>query len=154
MQILMPRVCKVKPRGFVTMILRHSDGRIAEIREFDNLVTAAGKAALAARMTTSGPAGVFMPYVGIGSGAAEAFDSDITLATELGTRVAGTITQTGVRYINDATFAAGNGTGTIRECGLFSASTSGTMFSRQSNFSPYVKGASQSLQMLWEVEIA
>lgn len=136
----------------VTLTLRSASGHLKEIRHAHNVATTAGLADLATKLALNIPSGAFMRFLAFGSGGAEAFKTDTTLESELSSpRLAGSLSASDNKYINDVTFPTGNGTGTVREVALFDALTVGTMFARLSDFSPFVKGASDTLQVKWEI---
>ena len=138
--------------GEFTLTVTGPDGKIKETRHIKNVVTTAGKVALAERMGGDTPSGKFMPYVGIGTGTDAASAADTQLQTEVA-RVAGTVTYGSNVYQSSAVFTAGVGTGTITEAGLLSASSSGTLFSHQV-FGAVTKGAADSLTIVWQVTIS
>jgi hypothetical protein len=117
-------------------IERHTpvDGQLslAEVREGRNVITTAGKEALASLLNAAAATATTntFKYLAIGTGVAAESAADTTLGTEL-TRNTGTVSYiTGAIYQVKATFATGIGTGAITEYGLFNSSTAGTMFSR------------------------
>jgi len=91
-----------------------------------------------------------MDQIAIGTDATAEAASNTALGTELA-RTTGTAS-----YVSDAvyrvtaTFAAGTGTGAIVEYGLFSSSTGGTMFSRDTE-SVINKAAGDTLVVTTEI---
>jgi len=133
-------------RGDVELELRNADGSVAHRVHCRNLITQLGDALVADAMSDRGT--TLPTHMAVGSGTGQT-SASTTLATELA-RVALTSTTQGtggddntVVYV--ATFAAGTGTGTISECALFNAFTSGTMFNYLDTFSSFSKGSGQSL---------
>lgn len=141
------------PKGHVVMELRGPDGVLKDRREFDNVVTTAGKTYLAAWLAAATQSGEFMTYVGLGTGTTAADAADTTLETPLATRVDGTLTSATNVWQNVAVFSAGVDTGAVTEAGLFSASSSGTMFAHQV-FAVINKGASDALTVTWQVTLS
>jgi len=142
----------IKIKGNINIVLKDKDGNIKDAREINNLVVTAGKVYLAAWLAAASQAGKFMSYIGVGIGGGGPDAGDVALTSELATRVQGTLTSNSNVWQNVATFGAGTDTGAITEAGLFSASSSGTMFARQV-FSVINKGASDSLQITWQVTL-
>lgn len=139
-----------KVRGDVELTLTGSDGQVKQHIEIKNLVVATGKAFIASRMMDASQG--IISHIGIGTNATAPNISN----TSLGTQVA-RVTLTGaVRTDNQiaysAFFAAGVGTGTIVEAGLFNAPVAGTMLCR-TVFSPVSKDALDTLTINWTVTI-
>lgn len=137
-------------KGYWTAVLTgpDSDGNVVEkIRKAGfNVVTTVGKEFLASYLTSAvaGAATFTMKYVGIGTDSTAEAVGNTTLGVEL-TRTTGTASYlSGQIFQVVATFAAGTGTGAIVEYGLFSSSTGGTMFARDTE-AVINKGASDTL---------
>ena len=143
----------LKIKGKFKLILRDEFGNIKEQREVENLITTAGKAALATWLAQATQAAYFMPYMAVGTGTTPAAVTDTQLETEGCTRIASTITNSTNTFIHTATFPAGNGTGALTEVGILSASSSGTLFSH-SIFSVINKGASDGLEIIYTFTIS
>lgn len=140
----------IKATGHIKFELFDETGALKETKEIKNVVVTAGKNFLATWLTAASQAGKFMEYIGLGTGTNAANASDTTLQTELSTRSAGTLTPTSNVWQNIASFGPGVDTGAITESGIFSASTSGTMFARQT-FAVINKGAGDTLQVTWQI---
>jgi hypothetical protein len=140
--------------GTLLIQLFNPDLELKDVRAIRNLVTNAGKDAVADRLQgVNGPPAVF-DYLAIGTGTTAAAAGDTTLQTETGTRVQGTLSQptsTTDRLVG--TFAAGNGTAAITEAGRLNASSSGTLLIRQV-FSAINKAAGDSLQLQHDLTIS
>lgn len=143
-----------KLKGSVHVQLIGPDGKVKQEHINHNLIVTVGKTYLATWLAAASQAGAFMAYMGLGTGTTSPVSGDTTLETELVgggySRQTGTITSSSNVWQNVVTFAPGNGTGAITEAGLFSASTSGTMFARQV-FSTYNKAAGDTLTITWTV---
>lgn len=83
--------------------------------------------------------------------------TDTALQSELSgggySRQQGTLSSSSNVWQNVVTFGAGNGTGAVAEAGLFSVSSSGTMFARNV-FGVVTKGAGNSLIVTWQVTVS
>jgi len=144
----------IKLTGALTIERRNFRGNVVEMIEVPNLVVSAGKSYIASRMI--GTSATVMTHMGIGS------DQGVTLAlaagnTALGAELARTnnlftssVSSNAVTY--QATFAAGVGTGDVKEAGIFNASTSGTMLCR-TTFPIVTKQAGDSIAITWVVTV-
>lgn len=141
--------------GHGRAILRDEDGKIQELREFDNVFTDAGDAHVADRMS-SVPGESVMSNMSIGTVTTTLTAGDTKLGGELDRNTLTSFTQGAgaddnkVVYIGD--WAAGDGTGALTEAGIFNSATAnaGSMLCAQT-FSVINKGASDTLQITWTV---
>ena len=140
----------IKVTGHIKFDLFNENGELKETREIKNVVVTVGKNYLATWLTAATQADYFMRYIGLGTGTNAASAADTALQTELATRVAGTLTPTSSVWQNVAAFGPGVNTGAITESGIFSASSSGTLFARQV-FAVINKGARDSLSVTWQI---
>lgn len=144
----------VQLKGSVHVQLIGPDGKVKQEHENHNLIVTVGKSYLATWLTAATQSTYFMSYMGLGTGSSGPTSGDTTLGAELSgggySRQQGTLTPSSNVWQNVATFGPGNGTAAITEAGLFSASTSGTMFARQV-FSAYNKAAGDTLVITWTV---
>lgn len=140
----------LKVTGHIRFELFGSDGKLKDTREIKNVVVTVGKNYLATWLTAATQSDYFMRYIALGTGTNAANASDTTLQTELSSRVAGTLTPSSNVWQNVASFGPGVDTGAITESGIFSASSGGTMFARQT-FAVINKGAGDSLQVTWQI---
>jgi hypothetical protein len=141
----------IKATGNVVAVLLDEHGNIKEQQEFPNLVVTTGLTFLASRAV--GTSSTVMSHMAIGSNSTAPALANTTLGTETG-RVAltsGTSSGAVISYV--ATFGAGVGTGTVAECGLFNASSSGTLLARSTNIS-LTKGANDTLQITWSITLS
>ena len=143
----------VTVKGELTVIHIGKDGKELAHDVYKNLVVDPGKNA-GIKQIIGDAGGGAQPakfnYVGIGTDDTAPADGDTTLGTQVGTREQDTdpsFPSTGKGEI-EVTFAAGNGTGTIVETGLFNASSGGTMYAR-ALIGPYTKGAEDALVVKW-----
>jgi|SRR6185437_3867916 len=135
--------------GSVKVQLFDEHGTLVQSREEHNLVVTVGKTALATWLTGAQASG-FMQWIAVGFGTTSPLSGDTAMQSETGTRVSGTLTSASNTLTNTATFLPGNGTGAITEFGLFSASSSGTMFSHQVQ-AAYNKRAVDTLVVTWSI---
>lgn len=140
----------IKATGHITFKLFDSVGKLKDIRSIKNVVVTVGKNFLANYLTPGNHTDEFMNYVGLGTGTNAATASDTDLQTPLPTRVAGTISSATNVWTNTASFGAGINTGNISESGLFSDSTLGTMFARQT-FVAIPKSSLDTLEVTWQI---
>jgi len=112
-------------------------------------VTTVGFNGIIQRGFDTGTGSAAFNYVAIGSGTNAPAAGDTALGSEAA-RAQGTYSYTdGTKaFTVTETFAAGTGTGSIAEAGLFNASSSGQLFARQT-FGVIQKGANDSLQITW-----
>ena len=148
---------QIKVNGNVSITLIGPDGKIKQQHSKHNLVVTVGKNYLTAWLAAPTQSTEFMTYIALGSGTSGPTSGDTALGTEFSgggySRVDGTLSSSANVWTNTATFAPGNGTGAVTEAGLFSASTSGTMFARQV-FPVYNKQAGDTLIVVWNVTFA
>lgn len=129
-------------------ILRGSDGEIKKEDFITNQVQTALLTHVADQMSDQGEAAA--SHMAVGSGTGQAV-GDNALASLLGARQAldgGTPTHSGAVLTWHRTFAAGEGTGTITEAGVFNHLSAGTMFVYNDGLT-YAKGAGDSLELTW-----
>jgi hypothetical protein len=139
--------------GKLRIVITDAQGQVKDDRQVNNTVMTVGKTFIASRM--AGVASNVMSHMAVGSGSTNPTDpAQTALATELG-RVAlgvagGTPSSNVVTY--SGTFAAGTGTGSITEAGIFNASSAGTMLCRVV-FGVVTKGASDTMAITWTVTV-
>jgi len=140
----------VKVIGEVEIVLTDKDGNIKDRRSVRNLLVKNGGIYIASKIT--GNAISALDAMGIGSGSTAPTNADTALETQLAnntflsgpTQGSGADTNT---FSVVASFAAGEGTGTIEEAGLFYG---GVLFSR-TVFTALVKDAADALTLTWTV---
>ncbi len=127
------------------------DGRVKTERKGYNIITTAGKNDGIERLINATGTPAIFNYVAIGTSATAEGVGDTALIAEVGTRQQDTAatpdppSPTGQQQLI-VTFAAGNGTGTIREAGVLNASSGGTLLNRKT-FGDIVKGAADALEI-------
>jgi len=122
------------------------------VREIPNTIVTAGKNNIAALITD---AGAKMTHMAVGTGTTSVAAGNTTLVNETDRNalsVAGGSPSSNT-VVHTAVWAAGDGTGSLTEAGLFSASSGGTMMAR-TVFSAVNKGASDVLTITWTVTIS
>lgn len=137
--------------GAFTVTLTDKDGNVKMVREVKNTVVTAGKAYLASFLAADPASGSFMAYIGIGDGSTGATAADTALESETAREEGSKSSSTNV-LTNSVVFAAGVGTGDVSEAGLFSASSGGTMFARQT-FASVPKSATDAITVSWQVTL-
>lgn len=131
----------------VIVELRGPDGALKERREVHNLIPTVGKEALAklVKEGTTRPG-----WMAIGTGATAAASGDTALQTELDRNALAEISVSGKVVTMKAEWLAADGTGSITEAGLFSASSGGTLFAH-SVFGVITKGSEDVLSITWKI---
>ena len=121
------------------------------VQEVPNLVVTAGKGYVASRMKdTSATA---MSHMAIGSGNTAAAAGNTALESELARTGLTSTTVSGADIVNVDTFAAGTGTGAVKEAAILNASSGGTMLCR-TVFSVVNKGANDAMTITWTVTVS
>lgn len=135
--------------GTITAELFGPDGNLKSRSVTKNIVTNAGRAAIVDGIQ----AGTITPpdYIAIGTGSTAAAATDTALETEVA-RAQGTLSQP-TAYTDRCvyTFAAGTGTGTITEVGRLNAASTGTLYARGILAESKAKGASDTLQITYDL---
>lgn len=143
----------VRVKGELTVIHIDKEGKELARDIYENLVVTAGKNAGIQQIVGAAGGGAQpakFNYVGIGTDNTAPAAGDTDLVAEIGTREQDTdpsFPSTGKGEVS-VTFAAGNGTGTIVETGLFNDSAAGTIYAR-ALIGPYVKAAEDALIVKW-----
>lgn len=136
-----------KVTGQVTI---QKNGKV--VRDIPNTIVTAGKNDIASLITG---AGSVMTYMAVGTGTTAVAAGDTTLETESDRNAlstsGGTASTNTVEFV--AVWNAGDGTGSLTEAGLFSASSGGTMLAR-TVFSAVNKGASDVLTITWTITVS
>lgn len=124
-------------KGVYTIDVIDKNGKQKYYEVIENLIVNAGLAEIAGLIGNTGSPTAFT-YLAVGSGSTAAAATDTTLETELTDggleRAAATVTRTTTTATNDTlqlvkAFTV-TGTKTVREVGVFNASSSGDMMSR------------------------
>jgi hypothetical protein len=124
------------------------DGELKQREEIHNLVPTVGKEAVA-KLLKEGTTRPTHLAIGEGTKAAEAADTKLQTETK---RKAATIGVSGAVFTAEAEFGKGEGTGSVTEEGLFSASSEGTIFAR-SVFGVITKGAEDTLKITHTITV-
>lgn len=142
----------VKATGNLSIVLTGPQGEVKDTREVTNLVVQTGLDYIASRMkdTTLGA----MTHMELGEdNTAPALGN-----SGLGSAAAGRVALTSTTVAGDqityvATFDPGEGTGAIKEAGIFNAGVAGVMLCR-TTFAVINKGAADTLTVSWTVTIS
>ena len=143
----------LKILGHGRAILNDAEGKIQELREFDNVFTDVGDAHVADQMAST-PGETVISDMAVGTVTATLAAGSTQLGGELDRQTLTSFTQGAgeddnkVVYIGD--WAAGEGTGSLTEAGIFNSHTadSGTMLCAQT-FAVITKGAADTLQITY-----
>lgn len=139
--------------GKLHIELRGPDGKLKEERFVHNIITNAGDAHVADQMSDGGENPMSHMAIGTDDDPAPAV-GDTTLNSQLDRNALTSVVQgtagddNDVIYVGD--WAAGDGTGTIVEAGIFNNSSGGTMLCR-AIFTAIPKGGSDTLKITWTV---
>lgn len=127
------------------------DGFLRQREELHNLIPTIGKEGIADNLLAAPTLGK-PTHMAIGTGTEAAAAGDTTLKTELDRNALAEKTRSAKVVTMKAEWAAGDGTGAITEAGLFSASSSGTLFAR-AVFSVVNKGSEDTLTITWTITV-
>ena len=137
-------------KGELTVTVLDGEGKVKELKEFKNLIVQVGKNFLASAIINSSTSP--FTHMAIGTSSTPAANGDTTLGTEIA-RQAFTSSSVSTNVVTlSTTYAAGTGTGTITEAGIFNASSSGTLLSHVV-FSAISKAAADSLVITWTITV-
>lgn len=139
-----------KLTGALEIKILDKDGNVKDQRNVNNLVVAAGKTFIAARMVGTPTA---MSHMAIGAGTTAADAADTALESELGRVALASSTSTGAVVTHTATFPPGTGTGAVTEAGILNASSGGTLQCR-SVFPVVNKGAADGMSITWTITVS
>ena len=138
--------------GRVHIVLTDANGNVKQEKESNNLVVTVGKAFVASALITI-PSIRFL-YMAVGtSNTAPDLGQTALIGSELGRVATSNSNPTSVTTQFIGSFGAGIATGTIEEAGLFSASSSGSMFSRYLT-GTFAKGSTDTLAITWTITVS
>ena len=141
-------------KGHVLIEVKDAEGKLKDVREFDNLVMDAGEDELAQLLV--GVAATAFTYIAIGTDSTAAADSQAALGGEISTNggsraqdaspsTSGNVSTVSVTYSFTDALA-------IQEAGLFNDPTAGDMFSRQT-FAVVNVGNGDSMTVTWNITV-
>lgn len=134
-------------RGKITIKLFSESGELILSRTHNNLITTVGKGQLL--LASSPKALKDFSYMGIGTSSTAAAIGDTALGAEVARSTSITATNPDAASLQFLyLFGGGVGTGSIKECGLLSATSGGVLLSRVV-FSPIVKGVTDSMAITY-----
>jgi len=141
----------LKAKGTLDIIVRGPDGSIKDEKKVENLIVDAGLDYIASRM--SGTSENVMSHMAVGTGSTAAAGADTALGTELDRNAltSTTVTDNAIAYV--CSWAAGDGTGSLTEAGIFNASSGGTMLCR-TVFGTVTKGTDDSMTITWTITVS
>lgn len=141
---------RAKLRGRLIITRRIGD-LIIDVKVIRNKVTDVGASLFAQLISGSGTK---PSHMGIGTDYTPAAATQTALGAQ-SARVALASTTYGTKLVQwTATFPAGTATGTMRELGLFNASSGGTMTNRAVPSTPIVKTAAMSIDVVWQMTLS
>jgi len=115
--------------GKMTAVLYDEDGNEKDRREVDNLIVTTGVTAIVQRLDSS-PATGAPSHMGLGTSGTAPAAGNTTLTAEPTRVVLSTNSSSGAVHTMVASFGAGVATGSWQEAGVFTAISSGVMYSR------------------------
>lgn len=133
----------------VELIIRGPNGEIKRRITAHNLVTTVGKEKLAEQMVAA-PGTEKPKYIEVGKSGTAAEAGNTALGEAVKRKEATTRTASGKVYTMATTFAAGEATATLKEAGIFAASSAGSMYARVT-FEALTIGASDSVEIKWQL---
>lgn len=142
-----------KLTGKVHFLHKDENGNIKEDRTVDNLVVTAGKGFITSRMASASAAVMGWIEVGTSGTAAAAGDTNLGSPSfrKATTVSGGTVSTNTVQYV--VSLAAGEGTATLQEAGIFNQITTGGTMLARTVFSPIVKAAGDTLTITWTITV-
>lgn len=156
MQRQVKRSDGIKLQGFqeyeLVGILRDKDGNVKDIQRVKNQVQTYMKTHVADQLSDQGETA--FSHMAIGSGTGQGV-GDSTLSSEEDRRALdeSTPSHSGAVVTYHRTFAAGEGTATITEAGIFNDASAGDMGLYDDSLN-FAKGASDSLELTWTLTIS
>ncbi|MEM2140876.1 MAG: hypothetical protein QXJ74_09910 [Nitrososphaera sp.] len=150
-------------KGNVDIALYDEFGVLKDERHIDNLIVDAGVQGVASRLAPhDGSINPTTPYnyIALGTGSTAVAAGDTALAAELTAgpnyaRLQDTTAQyseSTKKLVLSVTFAPGQGTGALRESGIFNAAAGGNMFARQT-FAEIQKASGDTLTVTWTITL-
>lgn len=140
----------IKVTGAVSVQLFDKNGNLKDERQIKNLVVAAGKTFIAARMVGTPDE---MSHMAIGADNTAAASGDTALGSELGRVALTSETSDGAVVTYTATFPAGTGTGAVVEAGVLNAASGGTLLCR-TVFAVVNKGVDDVMSITWQITVS
>ena len=136
-------------RGVCHLVLRGADGKVRETRTA-NTVTTAGKEGTADQLLAS-PTLSKPTHMAIGTGSPAA----TLLGAEIDRNALTSKTRSGAVVTMVGDWAAGDGTGTITEAGIFDIATANTVnMYCSASFGAITKAAGDTLQITWTLTVS
>jgi hypothetical protein len=150
----------MKITGYVKIVVKDKDGNVKFQEEGKNLVTSAGKAAVAGLVGNTGSVTAFT-YLAVGTSDTAAAAGDTTLGAEITDtgleRATATVTRITTTVANDTLSLAktwtATGAKTVKEVGAFNASSSGTLLGRRV-IGPYTVANTDQLSITYTFKFA
>lgn len=135
------------------------NGIFTEGSWIDNVITTAGKTALASLLNSASAGTSLVTHIGFGSSTTAVAAGDTTLGTELSAgsyaRVAVTRSNPSgnvIQYVATLTGVTNNPT--VQEAGLFNGPSAGTLFAHQLTGAVNLATSADSIQVTWQVTLS
>ena len=142
----------VRITGDFELVLLGPDKVEKDRREIKNLVVTLGKEAICDQLAAT-PSLAVPKYIAIGTGSTAAAAGNTTLETEVKRKEATTRTRSGAVLTMSVAFAPGEGTGALRESGILTASSGGTLYSR-TVYELLTKEAGDEVVATWKMTVS
>lgn len=141
----------IKATGKLNITIIDKFGNVKDSREINNLVVGTGLSFIVSRMKNA--TSTVMSHLAIGSSGTSAANNDTTLGAETArdALLSTTVSDTTITY--SAQIAAGDGTGSVKEAGIFNASSDGAMLCR-TTFTEVTKGVNDILAFSWTITLS
>jgi len=138
------------------------NGVFTEGEWVDNVITTAGKTALASLLNSASAGTSLVTHIGFGTSSTAVNAADTALGVELTTGTYSGYARQAVTRSNpsgnviqyQASLTGGTGNPTIQEAGLFSAVSAGTLFAHQLTGAVNLATAADSIQITWQVTLS
>jgi hypothetical protein len=153
-------------KGKVDVLLYDESGNVKDERHFDNLIVSTGIEGVASRIAPhDGSVNSSTPYnyIALGTSNTAADAAQAALVAELPSgasyarvqdATAQYTTSGGNKVILSVTFLPNQGTGTLRESGIFNAASGGNMLARQAFATEIQKAATDTLTVTWTITLS
>ncbi|WP_157270365.1 hypothetical protein [Azohydromonas aeria] len=148
-------------RGRVRLLVEDRDGRVLLDRSHANRIVQSGRDLVARRFAgVPGTPPAIVSHMAVGTGAAAPTDADVKLVAErarnaIAAPVYSAVVDGGVQRVKVSLqtvfdFGEANGAEPLREAGIFTAASAGTMYNRVV-FDPVTKANTFKLTLIWDI---
>ncbi len=140
---------KIILTGSIKLVLKDKDGKVKQEVVKKNLVTTVGKNEFAAILADE-VGGVRPSHIAVGTSDTAPAIGDTTLGSELFRKAVGSTARSANKVTYAVSLLAGEGTGLLKEAGIFNDDTVGDLFARFL-LGIFNKGADDSLDISWAI---